>query len=114
MIQMTEITTLEEWTQCLDTSAENPFFVFKHSTTCPISARAKDRVDTFLGSAGDEVPEFLLVKVIESRNVSNEIGKQLTIRHQSPQLILVKDNCGVWNTSHHLITEENIQEALAQ
>ena len=111
---MTELTTLEEWTQRLATSTENPFFVFKHSTTCPISARAKDRVDTFLGSAGEDVPEFLLVKVIESRNVSNEIGTQLGVRHQSPQLIFVKENTNAWNASHHLITDEGIQEALAQ
>lgn len=111
---MNELMTLEEWTQRLANSAENPFFVFKHSTTCPISARAKDRVDTFLHGVGDELPEFMLVKVIESRKVSNEIAEELGIKHQSPQLIFVKEIAGMWNTSHHMITEESINKALTE
>ena len=111
---MNELTSLDDWTKRLATSAEKPFFVFKHSTTCPISARAKDRVDTFLDGAGADIPAFLMVKVIESRKVSNGIAEELGIRHQSPQLIFVKENAGAWNTSHHMITEENINEALAE
>jgi bacillithiol system protein YtxJ len=110
---MIEITTQDEWTTRLDHSNEVPFFVFKHSTTCPISARAKDRVDIFLSSAPENSPEIALVKVIESRPISNAITSAVGVVHQSPQLILVKEGKGVWNASHHLIQPESIEEAIA-
>ena len=109
---MKELGSLEEWEERLGRSDDESFFVFKHSTTCPISARAKDRVDMYVDGAGDSVPEFLLVKVIESRVVSNAIADGVGVRHASPQLILVKSGKGVWNTSHHLIASENIESAL--
>lgn len=109
---MNEITSVEEWEACLRDSGEEAFFVFKHSTTCPISSRAKDRVDIFVDGAGEGLPEILLVKVIESRVLSNAIASGLGIVHQSPQLILVKDGKALWSKTHHLITDESIAEAL--
>lgn len=109
---MDEITSEGQWDERLGRSGTDPFFVFKHSTTCPISARAKDRVVSFFDAAGATVPEVVLVKVIESRPVSNAIASRLGITHQSPQLILVRHGKGVWNASHHLIAADNIDEAL--
>jgi bacillithiol system protein YtxJ len=87
--------------------------VFKHSTTCPISASARDRVEDYFGDAGADVPEVVMVKVIESRNVSNTIASELDVMHQSPQLILVKNGEAAWDTSHHMINADSINEALA-
>jgi bacillithiol system protein YtxJ len=33
--------------------------------------------------------------------------------HQSPQLILVKNGEAAWDTSHHMINADSINEALA-
>lgn len=88
--------------------------MFKHSTTCPISARASDRVRKYEDGAGPDAPEIVMVKVIESRPVSNAIATQLGVTHQSPQMILIKDGAAVWNASHHLIQVESIEEAVAQ
>jgi bacillithiol system protein YtxJ len=111
---VTEFTSLEDWKERLSASAEDAFFVFKHSTTCPISARARDRVEVFLDGAGADIPDFVLVKVIEARPISNKIADDLGVRHQSPQLILVRNGKSVWEKSHHLIDADNIQEALTQ
>lgn len=111
---MNELTTEDEWNEQLTRSAEVPFFVFKHSTTCPISARASDRVRQYEANAGGESPEIVMVKVIESRAVSNLIASQLDVTHQSPQLILVRGGRAAWDASHHLIQPDAIEEALAQ
>jgi len=87
---------------------------FKHSTQCPISARAKREVDNFLKSKPAEI-EFELIDVIANRARSNTIAQQLDIEHESPQVILTDDNNYVlWSASHRGVTEESINEAVKE
>ena len=111
---MNEFTSLDAWEAALEASNEKPIFLFKHSTRCPISAGAHDRVAGFLAHAPEGRPEFYLIKVIESQPVSNAITETLGVPHQSPQLILVKGRKAVWSSSHYGITEDNIAEAIKQ
>ena len=107
-----EITTVDEVSKVLETSEAGPLFLFKHSTTCPISASAHRRVVDFIKTAPAGTPEFHLVKVIESRPASNDIAARLNVTHQSPQLILVDKGTAVWNASHGSITADAIETAL--
>jgi bacillithiol system protein YtxJ len=108
---LNEITSQEEWDAALQRSETAPIFVFKHSTTCPISAGAYRRVLDYQ-KAHDDMPEILMVKVIEARSVSNAIAEKLGVQHQSPQMILVKDGRAVWDASHGSIESNGIDSAL--
>jgi len=107
-----ELTSIEELDVFLDSTTDTPALVFKHSTTCPISSRASERLNSYLETAGDSAPNISLIKVIESRPVSNAIAERLHVTHQSPQLILINNGKEAWNASHHNITAENILAAL--
>lgn len=109
MAQWQEITTIEEWNQALDQSKEQPFVVLKHSTACPVSFNALKEYDDYLEGVAKEDLKYLLVKVIESRPVSNQIAADLGVQHASPQIIYVKDKASYWNTSHWSITVEHIK-----
>ena len=111
---MKELTTIEEWESCLVGSAAKPMFILKHSTRCPISAAAHDAVTRYIAKAAGEGPEFHLVKVIESRPVSNAVAEALGVEHKSPQLILIRNGQSVWSASHYGINAENIAEAVKQ
>ena len=110
---MTELTSLDAWEACREASKAHPLLVFKHSTACPISADAYRNVETYMKAAGESSPPIYLVKVIESRPVSNQIADQLKVQHKSPQLILLKDGSAIWLSSHYGINVEAIREALA-
>jgi len=110
---MREITSEQEWEQAKQESAAKPLLVLKHSTTCPISAGAYSRVQEFL-QKNDQAPETFMVKVIESRPVSNKIADDLSVQHQSPQIILLKNGEAIWNASHHGIHPEAIEGALSE
>jgi bacillithiol system protein YtxJ len=87
--------------------------IFKHSTRCPISRRAKNEMDAFLKNNPGEL-EYELVDVIDNRKRSNEIEEMYDIQHESPQIIILDDNGSViWNASHYDITESSIKEALS-
>ena len=109
---MKELTTIEEWEARVAASQTEPFFLFKHSTRCPISAAAYTAVTQYIAKSGAGEPAFYLVKVIESRHVSNAIAETLGIEHKSPQLILVKGRQAVWDASHYGINGERIKEAV--
>ena len=112
---MKEITSIDELNECLEGTSERPVFIFKHSTRCPISAGANSQVAKFIESKNDEnggVLEFYLLKVVESRAVSNALAEQLGVAHQSPQLILIDKGRSIWNTSHNNINAGNIEKAI--
>ena len=46
-----------------------------------------------------EVPAYYLY-VQDARDVSNRVAEQYSIRHESPQVLYIKDGMVVWNTSH--------------
>ena len=85
--------------------------LFKHSTTCPISAKANEEFEAYLKDADTNAA---IVLVIEDRPVSNQITEQFGIKHESPQIFLLEDGEVRWNTSHWKITRDAIKEAVNQ
>ncbi|MBO0589332.1 bacillithiol system redox-active protein YtxJ [Sporosarcina sp. E16_8] len=106
---MKELKTVTEWYEVLEQSKENPLFVLKHSTTCPVSAAAYNAFE----SSAVEVPKYFL-EVQDSRPVSNEIESNLHVEHQSPQLFLVKDGQAIWQATHYSISGSKIGKALEE
>ncbi|MED4603389.1 bacillithiol system redox-active protein YtxJ [Paenibacillus validus] len=112
MASWKEITTNEEWEQALTASVSKPIVILKHSTACPVSFNALQEYEAYLGKTPNPEVDYLLVKVIESRPVSNQIAEDTGVKHASPQILYVKNKDTVWNTSHWAITEEHIHAVL--
>lgn len=106
-----ELLEIEDLNEVWETSTEKPTLLFKQSTTCPVSAEAFVEFNKFLKDNTEDIGAFF-VKVRESRPVSNEIAETLNVRHQSPQILLVKNKEAVWDASHMRITVDNIKSAL--
>lgn len=103
----TEIIDIEQWQQILATSNDHPVVVLKHSTTCPISAAAYREFTSL------ELQHAYMVKVIEHRDVSNEIAKDVQVQHASPQVIIIQNGQATWQATHYHITASAVKEALA-
>jgi bacillithiol system protein YtxJ len=100
-----KITSVEELEELFAKSNEKPVALFKHSTTCPISASVYHEVQNVDG-------EINVVIVQAARNVSNEIAARTGIRHESPQAIVLKDGKAVYHASHYDITAEEVSSKL--
>ena len=105
--QLNELKSVEELNRALDESTGRLVLLFKHSTTCPISARAYREFRSYLEEAEPQV-SYHLITVQTARSVSNEAASRLGVVHHSPQAILVKDGREVWNASHFDITASSI------
>ncbi|MBI2873468.1 MAG: bacillithiol system redox-active protein YtxJ [Firmicutes bacterium] len=115
MTLVKELSTLAEFDRVLESSRNIPQLIFKHSTSCPVSAAAFQEFLEFIKEhVNEDGLAFSLVKVIESRPVSNEIAARLTVRHESPQVILVQDGRAVWNESHHRIKKAELKQVAAE
>ena len=109
-----ELKSFKAMKKALKKSKREPILIFKHSTICPINARAAYRFNQWIEDQGDDKPKIYFVKVIESRPVSLELAKNLSVKHESPQILLIKDGESRWDTSHEDITAENIDKALEE
>jgi bacillithiol system protein YtxJ len=93
-------------------SGDRGFLIFKHSTRCPISTQAERLLARY--EAPEYAPELALVKVIESRSLSNLIAERYGVWHESPQLLYVQNGKSVANVSHFEVRGETIDAWLAQ
>ncbi|HRV06955.1 MAG TPA: bacillithiol system redox-active protein YtxJ [Acidobacteriota bacterium] len=103
MEHIRRITEPEELNQALSAPRA---LLFKHSTRCPISARAMQEVQTF--AAVSSVPVYL-VSVIENRPLSELVADRLGVRHESPQIIYLEGGNVVWTASHFDITADALK-----
>ncbi|MCL6459498.1 MAG: bacillithiol system redox-active protein YtxJ [Gorillibacterium sp.] len=107
-----EITSVAEWTSAIEKSSEKPVVILKHSTTCPVSANALREYDAYLADKPNPDAEYFLVKVIESRPVSNQIAEDTGVKHESPQIICLKDKASYWKASHWSVTAAHMKAVL--
>jgi len=88
-------------------SHNEPVILFKHSTTCPVSAAAYAEMS--------QVPEEVSLLVVQrARDVSQEVAARTGVRHESPQAIILRNGAAVWNRSHWSITAAEVQTAFRQ
>ncbi|MEW6731774.1 MAG: bacillithiol system redox-active protein YtxJ [Acidobacteriota bacterium] len=111
-VELTELTSAEALEQVLAASAKRGQLIFKHSLTCPISARAYEVMQQHVNNAASDNVDYWLILVQHARDVSNLVAERLNVEHESPQVILVSEGRAIWNASHFSITGTSIAEAL--
>ena len=85
--------------------------IYKHSTRCWSSHVAHKHVMRFQEDRTD-LPIFM-VDVIRDRSLSQEIAAELGVRHESPQVILVRTGVAQWHASHYDVTQEELEKQLS-
>lgn len=53
-----------------------------------------------------------MVKVRESRPVSNKIEEDLELKHESPQIIYIKDQRRYWSATHWSVTKAHMKAVI--
>jgi bacillithiol system protein YtxJ len=85
--------------------------VFKHSTTYPLSARARAELLTLVESHPEvEIHE---VQVIEDRDLSEHIARSTGVPHESPQILVLRTGAVAWHDSHFGVTARAVASAIA-
>lgn len=92
-----------------DTSYHHPQLIFKHSTRCGISSMVKRSFERQIPQPPEGLTYYFL-DLIRYRELSNAIAEKYGIRHESPQILLIRDGAVVAHASHHSINAIDLRE----
>ena len=88
----------------LTDSTKKPVIVFKHSNACSISARAYREME--------KVDGVNILEVQSARAISNEFASLTGVRHETPQVVILRDGKAVWDASHFDVVAANVMKAV--
>ncbi|MFP8488691.1 bacillithiol system redox-active protein YtxJ [Gracilimonas sp. Q87] len=91
----------------LDRSKMHPQVIYKHSSRCSVSYLTKEELEHHMDLLSNRA-NMHFINVIEQRELSNYLAERLNIRHESPQVLLLKDGRVTWNASHWNIKGKEI------
>ncbi len=98
-----DLTALE---QLFAGSGTAPVVLFQHDPFCPTSARAHREMTQLAGTV-------YLVNVARQHDLVHHIAERTGIRHESPQVLVLREGHAVWSASHGRITADAVARALS-
>jgi bacillithiol system protein YtxJ len=60
----------------------------------------------------EKLDEVNLLEVQSARELSREVAVITGVRHETPQVIVLKDGKAVWNASHYDVDASSVSKAL--
>ncbi len=105
------LTSIDQLDAIDQLSKDKTVVLFKHSTTCGISAGAKTRLESEWSDLNGEI-QFYYLDLLSYRPISNEIASRYSVRHESPQIVVIKDGVAVHNSSHHSISISDLNKVV--
>jgi bacillithiol system protein YtxJ len=109
--ELTPLHRIDEFDALLRASDRHPLVLFKHSHTCGVSAEALDELVEHLSRKQYDAT-YAIVTVQTHRSVSNAVAQQLGVRHETPQVLLIRNGRVVWSATHFRVTAAAVEAAL--
>lgn len=108
---LTESRQLEEIEQ---ESQDLPVVIFKHSTRCGISRMVLNNFERGYDLPKDKQVKLYFLDLIANRDISNEVASRFGVRHESPQMIILKNKEVVHHASHHSVDLEDVKAQIKE
>ncbi len=115
MNSIVKLKNVEQWEEIRnELSPADELIIFKYSPVCSISAMVEQDFNLWYSKLPDESKlKFVKVNVIEAKDVSRKIAEDLEVKHESPQLIWLKNKSEIkWAASHFDITIDELKARL--
>jgi len=105
------IVSEEDIKSILLASNERTQVVYKHSPSCGVSYFALRNLNDPQLFEKDEI-DLHLIDVITQRSLSMDFAERVGIRHESPQIFVIKDGKIKWHASHNSVNAKNVLEQI--
>jgi bacillithiol system protein YtxJ len=112
MKRLTPLHDVQSLDAAIAESCERPVLLFKHSRHCGVSCEALDELNTHIDGQTELLLSYKVITVQTHRSVSDAASERLGLRHETPQVILLRDGKVIWNASHFRITATHLDQAL--
>jgi bacillithiol system protein YtxJ len=84
--------------------------IFKHSTRCGISRMVLNTFEKEYDLEKDKDVKLYFLDLIANRGLSNEVAERFKVRHESPQIILLRNTEVVHHASHQSIQMKDVKD----
>lgn len=101
------LTTENQLEELKNISKTHTVLIFKHSTSCGISNMVIKRFEKLFTDEHLSLKVYYL-DLLRYRNISNLIANEFGVTHQSPQVLVIKNEVSVFNASHYDILQINL------
>jgi len=109
-----KLESADQLTAIKEESFERPVLILKHSTTCSISAAALGRLErNWKQEAVGELKPYYL-DLLRHRPISGQIATDFGIKHESPQVLIIKNGQTVYHASHFDIKFDTIKDNVTE
>ncbi len=113
-INWIQLTNIEELNTIKNDSSDKPILIFKHSTRCPTSGMALNRLErNWDGNSVNEIKTYYL-DLINYRGISNQLASDFSVMHQSPQVLIISKGNSIYNESHMGISFDRIKDVVTK
>jgi bacillithiol system protein YtxJ len=102
------LTNTNQIDELVQSSKDHKVVIFKHSTTCGISRIVYKNFEREVDTINTEDTRFYYLDLKMFRSVSNYISEKLKVRHESPQMIVLRNGEVIHHDSHHAISASSI------
>ena len=100
--------SLEQLDEIMEKSNDRAQVIYKHSTTCGISSMTLRMFND--SYAMDTECDLYFLTIQSHRDISNTVASQFEVRHESPQLLIIKNGKVTFHTSHGAISEVDLKD----
>lgn len=105
-----DLNSLDQLDEIEKTSEDRTVAILKHSTTCGISRMVLKMFESDYDLEENEPIDLYFLDIKSHRDISNEIAERFKVRHESPQLIVLKNREVVHHSSHQGISANKLKE----
>ncbi len=99
MINWTSVKHPTQIDEIVELSRQKTCLIYKHSPTCSISSMARHRLEGSWDFQEQDLATFF-VDVVYDRPLSQQMAQTFGVRHESPQILVIKDGQCIHHSSH--------------
>lgn len=107
-----KFTDLAQLDNIIAESAQKTVMLFKHSTTCSISNMALSRLERAWKDAEMQGVSPYFIDLLAYRSISNKVAEQFGIKHESPQILVIKNGVCTYHNSHSGISYVELKQVV--
>jgi bacillithiol system protein YtxJ len=108
-LSWTPLVSVEEINTIKEISKNQSVLIFKHSTRCGISRMVMKQFESLFNEENKQLKVYYL-DLLNFREVSSKLSEVFQVIHQSPQLLVIKNEISVYDESHYEITKVNLSK----
>jgi len=92
-------------------SFDRPVLIFKHSRSCGTSHVAQEELLAHTAASALDAT-YVQLTVQDQRDLSDAVARHFSLRHETPQALVIRDGTMTWSGSHFRVTASAIAAAI--